>query len=36
MLVARAIAPTGQALRADLTRLVETLRGTPMPRVWNC
>jgi urease accessory protein len=36
MLVARAIAPTGQALRADLTRLVETLRDTPMPRVWNC
>jgi urease accessory protein len=35
-LVARLIAPTGQALRADLIRLVEALRGTPMPRVWHC
>jgi urease accessory protein len=36
MLVARLIAPTGQALRADLIRLVEALRGMPMPRVWTC
>jgi len=36
MLVARLIAPTGQALRHDLVRLIETLRGAPMPRVWHC
>jgi urease accessory protein len=36
MLVARLIAPTGQALRHDLIRLIETLRGAPMPRVWHC
>ncbi|MEX2318570.1 MAG: urease accessory protein UreD, partial [Bauldia sp.] len=36
MLVARLIAPAGQALRTDLIRLVEALRGKPMPRVWNC
>jgi urease accessory protein len=36
MLVARLLAPTGQALRADLFRLIEALRGQPMPRVWNC
>jgi urease accessory protein len=36
MLVARLIAPGGQALRADLVRLIECLRGLPMPRVWNC
>jgi urease accessory protein len=36
MLVARLIAPDGQALSADVTRLIETLRGRPMPRVWNC
>ena len=36
MLVARLIAPTGQALRADLMHLVETLRRRPMPRVWHC
>ena len=36
VLVARLIAPTGQELRADLVRLVEALRGVPMPRVWNC
>lgn len=36
MLVARLIAPTGQVLRADLIRLVETLRGMPMLRVWSC
>jgi urease accessory protein len=36
MLVARLLAPVGQALRADITRLIETLRGRPMPRVWNC
>jgi urease accessory protein len=36
MLVARLLARTGQALRADLIRLIETLRGEPMPRVWFC
>ena len=36
MLVARLIAGDGQALRADVIRLIETLRGRPMPRVWNC
>ena len=36
MLVARLIATDGQALRADVIRLIETLRGLPMPRVWNC
>jgi urease accessory protein len=35
MLVARLIAPTGQALRSDLIRLIERLRGAPMPRVWQ-
>ncbi len=36
MLVARLIAGDGRALRADVTRLIEALRGRPMPRVWNC
>jgi urease accessory protein len=36
MLVARMIAPSGQALRHDLIRLIETLRGAAMPRVWHC
>jgi urease accessory protein len=36
MLVARLIGPIGQSLRTDLIRLVEALRGQPMPRVWNC
>jgi urease accessory protein len=36
MLVARLLAPTGQALRDDLIRLLEALRGEPMPRVWSC
>jgi urease accessory protein len=36
ILVARLIASTGQALRADLMRLIETLRGGTMPRVWHC
>lgn len=36
MLVARLTAPTGQMLRADLIRVVEALRGKPMPRVWTC
>ena len=35
MLVARLVAPTGQALRAVLIRLIERLRGVPMPRVWT-
>jgi urease accessory protein len=36
MLVARLAALTGQALRTDLIRLIESLRGTAMPRVWHC
>jgi urease accessory protein len=36
MLVARLLAPGGQALRAGLTLLIESLRGRPMPRVWTC
>ncbi len=36
MLVARLIAPTGQALRGDLISLIECLRGAPVPRVWRC
>jgi urease accessory protein len=36
MLVARLLAPSGQALRVGLVRLIETLRGAPMPRVWQC
>jgi urease accessory protein len=36
MLVARMLAPGGKALRTGLTRLIETLRKTAMPRVWNC
>ena len=36
MLVARFVAPAGDALRHDLIRLIETLRGAPMPRVWHC
>lgn len=36
MLVARMVAPDGKALRDALIRLIETLRGAPMPRVWNC
>lgn len=36
ILVARLIAPDGQALRADLTRLIVALRQANMPRVWNC
>jgi urease accessory protein len=36
MLVARLVAPSGQALRHDLIRLIETLRGAAMPRVWHC
>ncbi len=36
MLVARFVAQTGQALRADLMRLIIALRGATMPRVWYC
>jgi urease accessory protein len=36
MLVARLIASTGQALRSDLMRLIEAVRGVTMPRVWHC
>ena len=36
MLVARLIAPAGQALRAGLMRVIETLRERQLPRVWYC
>ena len=36
MLTARLIAPDGQTLRADLTRLIVALRRANMPRVWHC
>jgi urease accessory protein len=36
MLVARFVAGDGQALRGGIVPLIETLRGRPMPRVWNC
>jgi urease accessory protein len=36
MLVARLTAPNGQALRADLVRLIEALRGVTMPGTWHC
>lgn len=36
MLVARLVAASGQTLRADLVRLIDTLRRAPMPRVWSC
>jgi urease accessory protein len=36
MILVRLLAPSGLALRRDLARLVEALRGAPMPRVWNC
>jgi urease accessory protein len=36
LLTARLLAADSQALRAALVRLVESLRGTTMPRVWNC
>jgi urease accessory protein len=35
-LVARLIAGDARALRTDLIRLLETLRGHALPRVWNC
>ena len=36
MLTARLLAADGFALRIDLTRLIEALRGTTMPRTWTC
>jgi len=36
VLVCRMVAASGQTLRANLVRLIESLRGAPMPRVWNC
>jgi urease accessory protein len=36
VLIARLLAATGQVLRGDLIRLIETLRGEAMPRVWSC
>lgn len=36
MLVARLVAADGETLRAGLIRLIETLRGRPMPRLWSC
>ncbi len=35
MLVARFAAPAGHLLRADLVKLVQSLRAAPMPRVWS-
>lgn len=35
MLVARLAAPAGHILRADLVRLLQSLRAAPMPRVWS-
>ena len=32
----RFVAQSGQMLRRDLKRVVEALRGRPMPRVWDC
>jgi urease accessory protein len=36
VLVARLIASGGAPLRTALIRLIESLRGVPMPRVWHC
>lgn len=36
LVVVRLVAPTAQALVADLTRILTFLRGRPMPRVWHC
>lgn len=36
ILLARLLAPSGMALRTGLVRLIEALRGKPMPRLWNC
>ncbi len=35
LLMARMIAPGGQALRAMATRAIALVRGAPMPRVWT-
>jgi urease accessory protein len=35
MLVARFLSPRPQAIRADLARFLERLRGRPMPRSWQ-
>jgi urease accessory protein UreH len=34
--VARILAAGGKPLRAGLVRLIEALRQSAMPRVWNC
>jgi urease accessory protein len=36
MLLARFLAPSGQALRRDLVAALGALRIDPLPRVWNC
>jgi urease accessory protein len=36
LLVSRFLARDGKSLKAGLTRLLEGLRGCPMPRVWSC
>jgi urease accessory protein len=36
MLVARAAAPDGRTLQADLAPLLEALHGRPLPRIWKC
>ncbi len=36
LLVVRFLSPDPQVLRADLARFLETLRGAPLPRSWQC
>jgi len=36
VLVARAVAPDGQTLQRDLTRLIANLYSAPLPRIWTC
>lgn len=36
LLVVRLVSPDAQRLRADVVRLLEGMRGRPLPRVWSC
>ncbi|MEJ1160269.1 urease accessory protein UreD [Prosthecomicrobium sp. N25] len=36
LLVIRFLSLSAQALRAELVRVLEALRGRPLPRVWSC
>jgi urease accessory protein len=36
VLVARAAAPDGLSLKAQLAPLIEALHGQPLPRIWTC